>query len=193
MYSREYAAFHEAGHAVMALLLGRDVAYVSIIEDIDGRIFGVPHSHGRTHSDSVLKEWITFLKWITSFLKEFPRSEQECQELHDKLVRLVREEVMIKVAGAVAIYNCPKNLGHHPMDGADGDFLYAYHLIEHICESETSIDEFITTVVKEAIDLLYENRKAVETIADALMEQETLFGHQVKQLFLAATSPDEIP
>ena len=47
-------------------------------------------------------------------------------------------------------------------------------------------------MTKEAIDLLFENRKAVEAIADALMKQEALSGHEAKQLFLAATSPDEI-
>jgi ATP-dependent Zn protease len=52
--------------------------------------------------------------------------------------------------------------------------------------------EFIKTVTEEAIELLCENREAVEAIADALMEQEALSAHEAKQLFLAATSPDEI-
>jgi hypothetical protein len=170
----------------MAILQGRKVEHVSIIEDKDGELFGVRGSQGRVYVPSVLKQW------ITSFSKDVPRSEQDYEELNDGLAGLVREEVMVSVAGAVAIYNCSKDLGHHPMDGACGDFLDAYKLIEAISELEISPDEFIQTAAKDVMRLLDENSEAVEAIADALMEQEALSGHEAKQLFLAATSPDEI-
>jgi ATP-dependent Zn protease len=148
-------AFHEAGHAVMALALGRPVQKVTIspaqLQSGGYRLGACQFDKGRTKAS---KDWI-------------------------------EDEVLILLAGMVAESHVTSEYCQH---GAAQDLRVARRLLENRAKNERQLERLERRMLDKTNHLLSDEAmtKAVELIANELLERETVSGRAVRHFFQQA-------
>ena len=164
-----FIAFHEAGHAVSAIVLGMD------LKSVDIKVRALPNgmtSVGFTDSGRVAVEDIT-----------------------GKGVDVVMPHLVHSMAGPFAEASINERAsefsGHHG-DVEDAKRLAAFSLcefveteegmqitIEELKKNETQLNSLIHSAVQSAIQLVEANWRAIVRVADLLVERKELTGAEV--------------
>ena len=145
-------AYHEAGHAVMAQLCGRQITEVEIVGDED----------------------------LTGSVQSLRFADEDPSE-HDPAVPTapVERRLLCTAAGMVAESMVS---GRRDWDEACEDLDLAVGLAMKVVDDCERVIPFLEIVREHTEDLLRRNWGAVEALADALIEHRSLSGEEVRQL-----------
>lgn len=163
---RGFVAIHEAGHAVAAYLLHVRIDHLTIIPDADRQIAG--HlKHGPTSA---------------SFKPDIDFGRATKTELE--------RQVMLSLAGPAV-----DELVNSPLATSSADVVRALDLAEHAVGSDAELHTYIDRLISRMKDLLAEppHWRAVETLADALLEEERIGRKRIRQIIgVAIDSPEDL-
>jgi hypothetical protein len=161
--ARERTAYHEAGHAVVNLALGRFVDLVSIVPD--GASAGRCQSHGSHWTTSACPEGMD----LHTFFSD------QANESHERAI-------VHTYAGEIAER---KFSGRKPRGSADGDYReIANHILSRWGNFLDAMPRLLELEV-QAKALLDDpvNWAAVEAIAKELLQHEELDGDRVHEIY----------
>ena len=147
----EWTAYHEAGHAVVALSLGVRAHKATIVPDAD--------SDGWVHHASPLGRL------------------QADIETSDRVRMRIEKRILIALAGDAAERKAYKRRRF----GGHIDLSQAFDAASHICGSDRQTDaylQYLSIVAEDLIDLHWE---AVERVAKALLARQTLSEAQIRE------------
>lgn len=168
------AAYHEAGRAVVAHLLGADIEKVTI------EASPINHSLGYVlHKKENLKRW-----------EDMTPSEIQEQTIDSiaSTIYLIASRIMFSIAGILAEHVYRGGEGEvefHP--GANGDLEFmALMDVSKITESQQAL---LTKKLKQlTLDFLRTNWGSVKAIAKALIERGTINGEEATKIIDEAKS-----
>ncbi len=152
-------AYHEAGHAVMALTLGRPIHKVTIspaqLQTGGSRLGACKIDKGRFKGS---KDWL-------------------------------EDDVLILFAGMVAESHFT---GQYCEQGAAQDLRAAKRLLANRANSERQLERLESRLLDKAEHLLGDrsHARAIELIAQELLQKETISGRSVRHLFQQAVQHD---
>jgi hypothetical protein len=177
---RYAAAYHEAGHAVVGVLLRWAIRDVSIVPD-DQTIGRVRHPR-RSELDYWLSDEVKSLKASAPSLNRrvaIPPSELTAVQMRMRH-RRARIDIAVRLAGRKAE---TRFTGTSSVPGGGFDRLEVLDLARQLA-SELSIpaDRVIVRESARASRLLNENWRCVETVARALLVHGRLTGRQVRAI-----------
>jgi ATP-dependent Zn protease len=160
----ECTAYHEAGHAVAALVQGREVSEVTIVPDAKGDTLG----HLRQDSLPALVL-------------------DQCDPGAPEQRAGVEREILFCFAGPIAeeIFCGRKN-----HDGASGDMTCALRLASFLCGNVDETAAYFDRLLLQARDLVLSHWPAVKRVADELLDRRTLTGPQATEAYLAGINAD---
>lgn len=149
-------AIHEAGHAVMATLLGRSIQKVTI-------------APGRMQSGDVRLGICEMKKGRVKASKD-----------------AVEDDVLILLAGMVAE---ARFTGQYCHEGAAQDLRAVKRLLENRAGSEQQLQRLQRRMLAKTEHLLHDeaNARAVQRVANELLQRTTISGRAVRHLFDQAT------
>jgi len=144
--SKKAVAYHEAGHGVAACLARKRFKIVSIVPD-----------------EEALGKCIT-IPW-KNFHPDY--------ETDSRTIFRTKVAIFISLAGPVAEskFTKAKNLPN-----SFEDFKIAFKMSDHLCGSIEEAEAYVRFMWEQTKNIvsLYHNWKAIEVVADALLEQKTL-------------------
>ncbi|MCR9118313.1 MAG: cell division protein FtsH [bacterium] len=145
-------AYHEAGHAVMAVSLGRVIQKVTIAPG--------KSQFGQAHLG------------ITAMGKGRTKASKD----------LLEDEALILLAGMVAEAHFT---GHYCRHGAGQDLRYLQRLLRDRAGSESQLERLQRRLLDKTEHLLREKHhaKAIELIAQELIQRTTISGRAVRHFF----------
>lgn len=154
MRCREDAAYHEAGHAVAAVVQGLEVQRATIAADHE--------------------EWgcVEVAPVEDDFSPEWDPPEKVKEVLEPRLVTLLAGRVAEELrAGGVALSET---------DESDwGDRQAVVEFADCLAGGPEQTQTLVDSLIERARELLIENWPAVAAVAQALLERETLSGEEV--------------
>lgn len=174
---RKVTAYHEAGHALVTLLIPdySDPLYkVTIIPR--GRALGVTHSLPEREKHSVSKDEmesqvIMALGGRAAEEIVFNRLETGAASDFKKATEIVRR--------MICYYGMSKNLGLVVYEQHPGEYQYSEETARQI---DNEIRNFMEKYYQKALQLLRDNRDKLDRLANALLEKETLFPYEIYEL-----------
>ena len=153
-HTRPHVAYHEAGHALIAYLLGRTCGPVTILPEGDS----AGHAHGCTVATDENPEWCT--------------GHKAERAAHDRTLFSLGGNAAIKV-----VY------GRNDHIGASEDYGHAVDVALTICGGDPQEAYFYQRRLSlKARRMLAWKRPLLDALAAALMERETLTHRQVREL-----------
>lgn len=157
MPSREATAHHEAGHAVMAFLLGHKVRSVTIVPGAtpDGEQYqGMVHSTPRGRVD---------------FYSNTPAMRIKIEHV-----------IMVTLAGDIAQrkFRPRSSRTWH----ASADRTTAADMALSLCGSGEQTSAFLAWLHIRTRDIIHDRWRVVKSVAAALLERETLTGEELRQV-----------
>ncbi len=173
----EVTAFHEAGHALVRLLLPEysDPLYkVTIVPR--GRALGVTHSMPEREKYTADKE--EMLATIASALGGRVAEELVFNKLETGAASDFQKATDI-ARKMVCHFGMSEKLGPIFYDQRPGEYQYSQHTAELIDSEVRSITE---QSYKRALELLKSNREKLDKLAHALLEKETLYAGEIYEL-----------
>lgn len=166
----ELIAYHEAGHALVGLLLGQDLTKTSIIPSTSGAggaTFITPRKLG-LFSKKELKEQVMMLYAGRCAELIYTGSENLITTGASNDIERATEIIRQMITD----YGMSNRFG---MLSLDSDILKQEMLLEEMCDISNSL----TSKTKR---LLAENKETLTKIANALVEKETLTGEEVRKI-----------
>src|SRR5258708_24275848 len=166
-YGRLCAAYHEAGHAAAALVVGRRFRYVTIKPDLEDESLG-----------------------HCQFTHRWPRHLDPATASSERLERYVRKCVICALAGDTA--ETQFRARHNWVGGSD-DWESAMKYAEAVTESTEERDAYVGWLWIRTQQLLARELPAITALAEALLERETIryamTSEIVREGWLRATFP----
>lgn len=144
----EETAYHEAGHAVIACLIGRFPLFVSIVPDGAGVV-------GKTEFDN-----------------DVPLGSKSYLNNSDVKKKYIRTRVMIEVAGTIA--HDVKLPGRRHDQGDECDDYWAKRLVSESVSWDNDHEGYLKRARGEVEVLLRANFRLMEEVAGALSRQRKL-------------------
>jgi ATP-dependent Zn protease len=141
-------AYHEAGHAVIAWVLGRRFKYVTIIPELeDGSLGHVMYGNLSKNFNPEIDEY-------------------------DKTRRILEKEILLSFAGVLA---GKKFKGRHNFVGARSDRDIAFDYAIRICNSNIEeTKKYVDWLWVRCRNMVDSNWEDIQTVARALMENKRL-------------------
>jgi len=148
-------AIHEAGHAVISMMLQRTFEFVTII------------SSDETHGSCSYK--VTNLDEYSMCFRSFKRK--------------IKREVMVLFAGYIASENDKLPADWRETE-IDSDIDKAFDLIIRVSGTEEQVVKHFNKFWLDTVKLVKQPliQQQIKAVADALMERKTLSGYAVKQI-----------
>ena len=155
--TKHSTAIHEAGHAVIGRVLDLPCGYATIIADDDSA------GHAITHD-----QWVTLGHW-----------EDHCGKYHRDEPTALRARIIVLMAGAEAEREL---LGQ--CAGGDGqDRRQITFMGDTLMDTfSPAWDRWETRLRRQTVRLVRRHRKAIERVATALVEKETLAATEIDAL-----------
>ena len=177
-HERKVTAFHEAGHALIRLLIpqySEPLHKVTIIPR--GKALGV--THWLPERDRYLNTRDELITSIMSALGGRAAEEVVFNEISTGAASDFKAASDIAYA-MVCRYGMSKNLGHivyqHPYQG---DYVYSESTVEKI---DNEVRNIMEECYKKTTDLLIANRDKLDTLSLTLLEKETMHADEIYQL-----------
>jgi hypothetical protein len=170
-------AFHEAGHAVTAAVLGLETEKVSIEPSADDA--------GCHKLADAEYERVSSAERVFAQL-EMPGFDGCRFEAKEEADQLLRRHMMVVQAGEEAQRRAvPASFRHHHVRAGDHGRIIdlALRLTGGNSDAVEALDQDIRSETKRLLD---EHWRAVEAVAEALLERRTLSGAEVQRLVTAA-------
>ena len=155
-YPKTFTAHHEAGHAVINLRLGFDVAMVTIKPD------------PRRGSDGYVKSAASGRSWKIVDDVRIRLSDEWCE-------KYIKSALAGKIAEALINPDTPRF-------GWWCDWQRARKYARIICDTRQERNELLGRMQREATTLVLANTAAIERVAGALVERETLMRDEIAAL-----------
>lgn len=169
---KKIVAYHEAGHAVMNYLLGEPIARASIQSTVSG-VGGVVFSEDK---DSVFMTNKDFENRI--LICYAGRASEEIK--YDHVVTTGASNDITQATKAMTQY-----IEHYGFDKEFGMLDVSVLSAEHLVDSgeiTKKLSKMSRDLYIKCLDMLKENYRLVEAIAEALLEEETLSGEQITSI-----------
>ena len=182
---RKMTAYHEAGHALIRLLLPENsdpLHKVTIVPR--GRALGVTHHLPEREKYSTTKE--EMLASLQSLLGGRVAEELVFGELATGAYSDFRHATSI-ARDMVCRYGMSEDLGPIVYSQHNGEFVYSQHTAERI---DNEVRRITDDCYKKAQHLLIENRDKLNALAQALLEKETMYASEIYEL-LGITSRED--
>ena len=191
---KELTAYHEAGHALCAALLptADPLHKVTIIPS--GRALGVTMQLPAEDRHSLRKDYLEdqLVIWLGGRMAESLVFEVTSTGAgHDLMMATKRARQMVREWGM------SERIGPMAWGSQDQVFLGddLMHSRDYSDETAHQIDEEVQRILGNQDDrcraLLTEHRRALDLVAQSLLEHETITGNDVARLIAAATGPAE--
>ncbi len=182
---RKMTAYHEAGHALIRLLLPENsdpLHKVTIVPR--GRALGVTHHLPEREKYSTTKE--EMLASLQSLLGGRVAEEMVFGELATGAYSDFRHATEI-ARDMVCRYGMSEDLGPIVYSQHNGEFVYSQHTAERI---DNEVRRITDDCYKKAQLLLVENRDKLDALAQALLEKETMYASEIYELLGIASRED---
>lgn len=169
---KKIVAYHEAGHAVMNYLLGEPIARASIQSTVSG-VGGVVFSEDK---DSVFMTNKDFENRI--LICYAGRASEEIK--YDHVVTTGASNDITQATKVMTQY-----IEHYGFDKEFGMLDVSVLSTEHLVDSgeiTKKLSKMSRDLYIKCLDMLKENYRLVEAIAEALLEEETLSGEQITSI-----------
>lgn len=169
---KKIVAYHEAGHAVMNYLLGEPIARASIQSTVSG-VGGVVFSEDK---DSVFMTNKDFENKI--LICYAGRASEEIK--YDHVVTTGASNDITQATKVMTQY-----IEHYGFDKEFGMLDVSVLSAEHLVDSgeiTKKLSKMSRDLYIKCLDMLKENYRLVEAIAEALLEEETLSGEQITSI-----------
>lgn len=169
---KKIVAYHEAGHAVMNYLLGEPIARASIQSTVSG-VGGVVFSEDK---DSVFMTNKDFENRI--LICYAGRASEEIK--YDHVVTTGASNDITQATKVMTQY-----IEHYGFDKEFGMLDISVLSTEHLIDSgeiTKKLSKMSRDLYAKCLNLLKENYRLVEAIAEALLEEETLSGEQITSI-----------
>lgn len=169
---KKIVAYHEAGHAIMNYLLGEPIARASIQSTVSG-VGGVVFSEDK---DSVFMTNKDFENRI--LICYAGRASEEIK--YDHVVTTGASNDITQATKAMTQY-----IEHYGFDKEFGMLDVSVLSAEHLVDSgeiTKKLSKMSRDLYIKCLDMLKENYRLVEAIAEALLEEETLSGEQITSI-----------
>lgn len=166
---KKIVAYHEAGHAVMSYLLGIDIARASIIASTSG----VGGAVFNTESDSQFMTNVDFRNRIKVLY-----GGRASEEIKFKTVTTGASNDITQATNLIQKY-----IQRYGFDDEFG--LLDINVLERYMDTDkimTKFSEMSKFLYNETVNLLSDNYNLVETLAQKLLELETLTGDSIKEI-----------
>lgn len=173
---RNITAYHEAGHALIRLLMPSQTDPLHKVTIIPrGNALGVTHS--LPERDKYIESKDEMLALITA-----AAGGRAAEELvFNKVTTGPYSDFKLatELARRMVCYTGMSDLGPVVYDKNPGSFEYSQKTAERIDEE---VNRIITTCYNQALKMLEDNREKLDTLATALLERETLYAGEVYEL-----------
>lgn len=169
---KKIVAYHEAGHAVMNYLLGEPIARASIQSTVSG-VGGVVFSEDK---DSIFMTNKDFENRI--LICYAGRASEEIK--YDHVVTTGASNDITQATKVMTQY-----IEHYGFDKEFGMLDISVLSTEHLIDSgeiTKKLSKMSRDLYAKCLNLLKENYRLVEAIAEALLEEETLSGEQITSI-----------
>ncbi len=174
---REMTAYHEAGHALVRLLIPEQTDPLHKVTIVPrGRALGVTFHLPEREKYSSTKE--EMLASIQSALGGRVAEELVFGKLATGAYSDFRVATDI-ARDMVCRYGMSENLGPIVYSQYQGDFVYSQHTAERI---DNEVRRIIDESYKNAQQLLESNRDKLNLLAQALLEKETMYASEIYEL-----------
>jgi cell division protease FtsH len=182
---RKMTAYHEAGHALIRLLLPDNTDPLHKVTIVPrGRALGVTHHLPEREKYSTTKN--EMLASLQSLLGGRIAEEMVFGELATGAYSDFRHATEL-ARDMVCRYGMSEDLGPIVYSQHNGEFVYSQHTAERI---DNEVRRITDDCYKKAQQLLTENRDKLDALAQALLEKETMYASEIYEL-LGITSRED--
>ena len=182
---RSMTAYHEAGHALIRLLLPEDTDPLHKVTIVPrGRALGVTHHLPEREKYSTTKN--EMLASLQSLLGGRIAEEVVFGKMATGAYSDFRHATEI-VRDMVCRYGMSEDLGPIVYSQHNGEFVYSQHTAERI---DNEVRRITDDCYKKAQHLLIENRDKLDALAQALLEKETMYASEIYELLGIASRED---
>ena len=182
---RKMTAYHEAGHALIRLLLPDNTDPLHKVTIVPrGRALGVTHHLPEREKYSTTKN--EMLASLQSLLGGRIAEEMVFGEVATGAYSDFRHATEL-ARDMVCRYGMSEDLGPIVYSQHNGEFVYSQHTAERI---DNEVRRITDDCYKKAQHLLIENRDKLNALADALLEKETMYASEIYEL-LGITSRED--
>ena len=182
---RKMTAYHEAGHALIRLLLPDNTDPLHKVTIVPrGRALGVTHHLPEREKYSTTKN--EMLASLQSLLGGRIAEEMVFGELATGAYSDFRHATEL-ARDMVCRYGMSEDLGPIVYSQHNGEFVYSQHTAERI---DNEVRRITDDCYKKAQHLLVENRDKLDALAQALLEKETMYASEIYELLGIASRED---
>ncbi len=174
---KKMIAYHEAGHALVRLLLPEDT-------DPLHKVTIIPRgsSLGVTHSLPEREKYITTKQEMEASIMAALGGRVAEEIVFDRLTTGAYSDFKVATNIArdmVCNQGMSSELGPVIYGQAQGDFVYSQKMAEKI---DKEVQQVIDTYYKKTITLLKKSRDKLDALADSLLEKETMYAGEIYEL-----------
>jgi cell division protease FtsH len=182
---RKMTAYHEAGHALVRLLLPESTDPLHKVTIVPrGRALGVTHHLPEREKYSTTKN--EMIASMQSLLGGRIAEELVFGEMATGAYSDFRHATEI-ARDMVCRYGMSEDLGPIVYSQHNGEFVYSQHTAERI---DNEVRRITDDCYKKAQLLLVENRDKLNALAQALLEKETMYASEIYELLGIASRED---
>lgn len=187
-------AYHEAGHALAAVVLGRSVTYVTVVAD-DDSLGLIAHGSAlespdeQDHDEYGLPPWVDPSvpfddKRYSEWMEHCDRVDRVLPARLARRAKLARNDVAICLAGPVAERRFAGRWNHV---GASRDRDWALRLADGLSTRTLSAEKVIADEWQRAEDLIASHWPTVKVLASELLKKKRISGKRVREIVSAET------
>jgi cell division protease FtsH len=171
---KEIVAYHESGHAISTILLGEEVARISVM----GMTSGVGGAVFRTDKDKLFNTKQEMENTIK--IAYAGRASEEVFFGKENITQGASNDI---TQATSILYNYVSKLGFNESTGLLDYELLSQNVLPTNDKVVAEMTKLSNRLYSETVQLISENRETVERLAKVLLQKKTLSGENVKKVF----------